>query len=126
MPDETINSYANIITTSSKADVKDVAWRYLEKLAVNKRIWKVAIVWRLFDSELLATTPTVFFFYASSILKWMLRNSESDLRGRHDPTWNIVREHYLPKFKEIIGSTNDAWSSYHRVEVRQILKSIVS
>jgi hypothetical protein len=122
--EEIINSYANIITTSSKADVKDVAWRYLGKLAENRRIWKYAIMWSLLDSELLVTTPTGFFFYASSILKWMLRNSEYDLRSRNNPTRNIVREHYLTKFTEILGSINVAWDSYRKVEAMQILKDI--
>jgi hypothetical protein len=122
--EEIINSYANIITTSSKADVKDVAWRYIGKLAENRRIWKYAIMWSLLDSEILVTTPTAFFSYASSILKWMLRNSENDLRSRNNPTWNRIREHYLTKFKEILGSINVTWDSYHRVEVKQILKDI--
>jgi hypothetical protein len=122
--EEIINSYANIITTSPKADVKHVAWRYLGKLAENRRIWKYAKMWSLLDSEILVYTPTVFFFNASSIIEWMLKNSENDLRRRDTPTRNIVRQHYLAKFKEILGSINVAWDSYHRVEVKQILKDI--
>jgi hypothetical protein len=122
--EDIVNRYANIITTSSIAEVKDVAWRYLEKLAENRRIWNHAIVWSLLDSELLAITPSVLFFYASNILKWMLRNSKNDLLNRHNSTRNEARKHYLLKFKEILSSSDAAWDSYHRVEVKEILKDI--
>jgi hypothetical protein len=121
--EEIIDQYANIITNSSKAEVKDVAWKYIGKLAENKRIWKYAAVWKLLDSELLATTPTVFFRHALTILRWMLRNSKSELTGNNS-TPNKVRDHYLPKFKEILGSNNNAWNSYDRVYVLEILKDI--
>jgi Domain of unknown function (DUF4062) len=121
--EDIVNRYANIITTSPNAEVKDVAWRYLEKLAENKRIWNFAIVWILLDGELRATTPTVFFHVALSIVNWMLRNSKSELGGNNS-TSNKVREHYLHKFKEILGSTTDAWDRYDRVDVKEILKGI--
>jgi hypothetical protein len=121
--EETIKKYATVITTSSNADVKNVAWRYLGKLAENKRIWNFPIVWSLLDGELLATTPTESFGDALSILGWMLRNSKSELSGNNS-TSNKVREHYLHKFKEILGSNNDAWDNYDRVDVKEILKSI--
>jgi hypothetical protein len=37
---------------------------------------------------------------------------------------NKVREYYLPKFKEILGSANDAWDPYDRVKVKEIVKEI--
>ena len=54
----------------------------------------------------------------------MLKNSESDLRTRNNPTWNKARQHYLNKFKEILGSASDAWNSYHRVEAKQIVVAL--
>ena len=53
----------------------------------------------------------------------MLRNSESELN--HDnPTSTKIRQHYLPKFKEILGSNDNAWDSCDRVDVLEILKDI--
>jgi hypothetical protein len=96
---QTIKKYANVIGTSSNADVRNVAWRYLGKLAENKRIWNFAIVWNLLDCELQAPTPTVSFRVALSILAWMLRTSESEL-NRNNPTSNKVRQNYLSKFRD--------------------------
>jgi hypothetical protein len=53
----------------------------------------------------------------------MLRNSQSEL-NRNNPTSTKVRQHYLPKFKEILGSNDKAWDSYDRVDVLEILKDI--
>jgi len=92
-------------------------------LAETKRIWNFAIVWSLLDGELRATITTVSFCITLSILKWMLRNSESEL-NRNNPTYTKVRQHYLPKFKEILGSDNNAWGSYDMVDVLEILKDI--
>ena len=50
--EQTIKKYATVITTSSNDDVKNVAWRYLGKLAENTRIWNSAIMWSLLDGEL--------------------------------------------------------------------------
>jgi hypothetical protein len=80
-------------------------------------------VWSLLDCELLAPTPTVSFRVALSILAWMLRTSESEL-NRNNPTSNKVRQNYLSKFKEILGSNNNAWDSYDRVDVLEILKDV--
>ena len=66
--EDIVNRYATIITTSPNADVKNVAWRYLGKLAENKRIWNFVKVWSLLDGELLATTPTDFFGDALSMV----------------------------------------------------------
>jgi hypothetical protein len=51
----------------------------------------------------------------------MLRNSQGE---RNNPTSTKVRQHYLPKFKEILSSINTAWDSSDRVDVLQILKDI--
>ena len=58
---EAINTYANIITTSSNANAKEVAWEELEKLAENERIWEYDNIWNLLDIELLVNLPTDFF-----------------------------------------------------------------
>jgi|SRR5215469_3064606 len=61
--------------------------------------------------------------YLFVLLKWTLRNSESELNS-NNPTYTKVRQHYLPKFKEILGSDNNAWDSYDMVDVLEILKDI--
>jgi hypothetical protein len=81
------------------------------------------VVWSLLDGELRPTTPTVSFRIALSILRWMLKNSESELT-RNNPVSTKVREHYLHKFKEILGSTDNAWDSYDRVDALEILKDV--
>jgi hypothetical protein len=118
------DSYVNIINTSSNPDVKNVAWRYLGKLATYKRLWKHVNIWSLLDAEILVNSPTQFFFDATSIVKSMLRNSELDLQSRINPTVNRVRQNYFIKLREILGSANICWDSYHRTEIKQILKDI--
>lgn len=46
-----IDSYAKIINTSSNPDVKDVAWRYIAKLATDKRLWNNDNIWNLLDKQ---------------------------------------------------------------------------
>jgi hypothetical protein len=116
-----IDSYAKIISSSSNPDVKDVAWRYLGKLASDKRLWNNDNIWNMLDAEVLVNTPTQFFFNATSVLKWMLRNSAIDFQARNNPIVYRVRQNYLVKLKEILGSIDSVWDSYHRTEVKQIL-----
>lgn len=73
---------------------------------------------------MLVSAPTQFFFDATSILKWMLRNSELDFRTQNNSTMNKVRQNYLTKLREILGSPNVIWDSYHRTEAKQILTHI--
>jgi hypothetical protein len=94
---EIIEPYAETINTSSKPDVKYVAWRYLGKLAVSKRLWNHDKIWNTLDTEILVDAPTQFFFDATSILKWMLRNSELDFRTQNNSTMNKARQNYLAK-----------------------------
>jgi len=49
------------------------------------------------DTEILVDAPTQFFFDATSILKWMLRNSELDFRTQNNSTMNKARQNYLAK-----------------------------
>lgn len=119
-----IDFYVNIIKSSSNADIKNVAWRYLGKLATYKRLWKHDNIWTLVNAEILVNAPAQFFFDATSILKWMLRNSELDLRSRKNPTVNRVKQDYFIKLKEILGSIDSLWDSYPRTEAKQILKDI--
>ncbi|MFL6384730.1 MAG: hypothetical protein ACJ712_07130 [Nitrososphaeraceae archaeon] len=46
-----IDSYAKITNTSSNPDVKDVAWRYIAKLATDKRLWNNDNIWNLLDKQ---------------------------------------------------------------------------
>jgi hypothetical protein len=46
-----IDSYAKIINTSSNPDVKDVACRYIAKLATDKRLWNNDNIWNLLDKQ---------------------------------------------------------------------------
>ncbi|HJT47611.1 MAG TPA: DUF4062 domain-containing protein [Nitrososphaeraceae archaeon] len=121
---EIIESYVETIKTSSKSDTKYIAWRYLDKLAASKRLWNHDKIWDLLDTEILVSAPTQFFFDATSILKWMLRNSELDSHTRNNATMSKARQNYLAKLREILGSSDSIWDSYHRTEVKQILTDI--
>jgi hypothetical protein len=54
----------------------------------------------------------------------MLRNSAIDFQSRNNPTMYRVRQNYVVKLKEILGSIDSVWDSYHRTEVKQILKDV--
>jgi hypothetical protein len=49
-----IDSYAKITNTSSNPDVKDVACRYIAKLATDKRLWNNDNIWNLLDKQYLS------------------------------------------------------------------------
>jgi hypothetical protein len=59
-----------------------------------------------------------------SIVKWILRNSTLDLQNLNNPIVYRVRQNYLVKLKEILGSVDDVWDSSHRTGAKQILKDI--
>nr|MDQ6863147.1 hypothetical protein [Thermoproteota archaeon] len=114
----------NTIISATNPNLKQQAWKRLEKIAINKRIWKYDKVWKLLDKEILMSAPTHYFNNAVAILKWILRNSEKDTEGRANPTADRATKRYLAKYEEILGSKDSIWDSYHRTDVNQILKYV--